>query len=1237
MTLNGKQVKALVDTGATLSLIESSFVDVMPLPAVNKVCAGTVGGVKIHLTEIATQPFTLTDIYEQSHSFIHDFFIIDNLHLHDIQVIIGLDAIESLNFALIPVNNKLRLYREGIELPLIGIEKDYAVAIWEEENSEGEVNKQMEVMVNHGEREIPPLSGMEIVGKVPEVLNNRSVLIWPFGPYGDFLSDGQVGYVEGGLIDILFYNFTNETIVVKENEVLAKLEVVELCSVNALEELESDNRIEKLQEIAKRNTPEKYSKEIADLINSFHDTFSLPQEPPGFCEKFSVKIDTGDTPPIAGYAYRVPLCHQEEVGRQIKELLDSQIITHSNSTWRSPLVVVRKKDGSLRLCVDYRKLNRVTRDDLFPLPSIEEMLGKLKGNQYFSSLDLKSGYYQVALDPESQQKTAFLALDCLYEFKRLPFGLKNGPGCFSRLMQSVLAGIIGVACLVYLDDIIILGRTWQEHLQNLIKVLVALRKFKLKLSIKKCFFFRKKIEFLGHIIGREGIHPQVDKVRAIKDFPIPKNARQVQSFLGLSGYYRRFIRDYGSISKPLDELRHVNIKNFIWREEHSRAFQSLKDKIQEEAVLIYPDVSKVFRVTADASNFAIGGVVSQMDTENRDRPISFASRSLTNAERNWSATERECLALKFMLERHRYFLLGHRIQICSDHRPLLALFNGGKVAPRLARWLEIFLEFNIEGFSYVKGRLNYVADALSRVEEGYKERNEKGNFINDHQACVITRTQAKKEGISAGHEGSEVNGDEPSEHMDNGSQADSRKGEIESESNIQMYDSTLVWEVKDMIKAQKEDPLIGRTREYKGGKRDKLPNGACMNEAEYVIENDVLYVLGHEKGKVVYRCYIPPPFVELALRICHSSPWVGHSGVEGTLSRARQYFYWKGFREDIKNYINSCHICNLIKSHRLKVPPARVWPICKDKWERVHIDLIGPLPRSEIFKYIFVITDAFTRFTWIHPMEDKSAISVAKAITKFMGTFSAPEIIISDNGAEFNNRMITEFMRLNKCKFKTVIAYRPSSNGLVESKNKQIVSILRQLVSEDRTNWADKLDLVMLALNSAVNRSVGETPYFLMYNRDAQIPIDCFKKSYRAVYNLEDYITFAMNSQKQVYEIVKRNLEIAQKRYAKEYDSRLKTAVADIRVGSRVYVKRCRPKVDKLETPFVGPFRVLEIEKDKITIRYLATKKIYNVHRSIVRIVNEKELRKTDNKNVGEIFPYKDVVGEEILAGLERP
>ncbi|KAL5510200.1 hypothetical protein EMCRGX_G005707 [Ephydatia muelleri] len=337
---------------------------------------------------------------------------------------------------------------------------------------------------------------------------------------------------------------------------------------------------------------------------------------------------------------RVPQARREEVRRLLREMLDNGVIEPSDSSWSSPVVLAKKKDGSLRFCVDYRKVNAVTRKDAYPLPRVDDTLDTLGGSKFFTTLDLASGYWQVEVATEDRPKTAFVTPEGLFQFKVMPFGLCNAPATFQRLMDRVLGGLKWSSCLVYFDDIIVIGSTFSEHLKHLAAVLTHLRQSGLKLNPTKCKLCQQQVTFLGHIVSTQGISTDPEKVEVIAKLPTPQSKRDVQQFLGLANYYRRFIKDFGVIAKPLNRLTEKNT-TFEWSTTSQRAFENLRNCLVEPPVLAYPNYTRDFLLDTDASNCGIGAVLSQVDDSGAERVICYASRSLSRQEQRYCVTRNE--------------------------------------------------------------------------------------------------------------------------------------------------------------------------------------------------------------------------------------------------------------------------------------------------------------------------------------------------------------------------------------------------------------------------------------------------------------------------------------------------------------------------------------------------------------------------------------------------------------------
>ena len=360
---------------------------------------------------------------------------------------------------------------------------------------------------------------------------------------------------------------------------------------------------------------------MAALLADFQDAFTGPDGKLGQTDWVRHRIDTGATPPIRQPPRRLPIHRREEAQRQVDQMLADGVIEPSHSPWSSPVVLVRKKDGTVRFCVDYRRVNAATLKDAYPIPRIEDNLDALEGARWFSTLDLASGYWQVRMAEEDKEKTAFGTQSGLYQFTVMPFGLCNAPATFERLMERLLRGLQWQVAVVYLDDVIVWGRTFEEHHQRLTTVLERFRTAGLKLKPKKCDLFRREVSFLGHLVSAVGVRTDPDKVAAIRGWPRPANVTQVRSFLGLASYYRRFIAHFAEIARPLHALTNKSPREFMWTEACQTAFEHLQDALATAPVLRYPDPERRYILDTDASNCTIGAVLSQ-EEEHGERVVA---------------------------------------------------------------------------------------------------------------------------------------------------------------------------------------------------------------------------------------------------------------------------------------------------------------------------------------------------------------------------------------------------------------------------------------------------------------------------------------------------------------------------------------------------------------------------------------------------------------------------------------
>ena len=481
-------------------------------------------------------------------------------------------------------------------------------------------------------------------------------------------------------------------------------------------------RQHKVREMFQNNLslPELEKEEFCQFLMDHHHTvFSLEDNERGETNLIQLEIDMGDAQPRKQHPRRLPFVAKQEVARQLQTMQEEGIIEPSNSPWASPIVLVLKKDGSYRFCVDYRELNAVTKPDIFPLPRIDDLLDQLGNTKFFSTLDLASGFWQVQVHPNSRAKTAFVTPQGLHEFQVMPFGLTNAPAVFQRLMQKVLLDLNpknGVDFVtVYIDDILVYSKTLEQHLDHLKAVMDRLIQTGLKLKPSKCLFVQNEVNYLGHVITPKGLKASDWHVTAVRDFPVPSNVKEVKQFLGLSSFYRKFVPSFAKLAQPLHSLTKKNA-HFKWTEDCQQGFELLKRKLTEAPVLAYPNFSTGFTIETDASYPGLGAILSQEQEDGCFHPVSYASRALSPAERNYGITDLETLAVVWAITHFRHYLYNQQVRIYTDHAAVKSVLQNPNISGKHTRWWTKVYGSGLKEINIVHraGKESCNVDALSR-------------------------------------------------------------------------------------------------------------------------------------------------------------------------------------------------------------------------------------------------------------------------------------------------------------------------------------------------------------------------------------------------------------------------------------------------------------------------------------------------------------------------------------------
>ncbi|MES2216505.1 MAG: RNase H-like domain-containing protein [Patescibacteria group bacterium] len=870
--------------------------------------------------------------------------------------------------------------------------------------------------------------------------------------------------------------------------------------------------------------PEDEALKIRQLLKQFGHVFAWSPLDLKTCPRFTYTIDTGDATPIRQRPYRHSFKERMEIQRQVEEMISAGIVEPSQSAWSSPVVLVPKKTGDIRLCVDFRKLNLVTKKDTYPLSRIEDILDATRQANVFTCLDLRQGYNQFSVSTQDRDKTSFITPDGIWQYKRLPFGLANGPSFFQRAMNSIFGNLTFSSVLCYLDDLVVPGKGFDDHLTKLEAVLQRLADNFLSLQPSKCFFGYYQIELLGHIVSGEGVRPNPEKVAAVMDLPPPRNAKECRRFVGMAGYYRRFLPNFASKARPLINLWKKNAR-FRWTDVHQKAFDQLKKDLCNAPCLGHHDPSLIQVLRTDACGNSLGIVLVQLTKDGKEQPVAYASRTMTPAELNYSISEKECLAVIFGVRKFRPYLFGKRFLVRTDHCCLCYLRSVKDLNGRLARFALKLQPYDFE-VQYRSGKSHVDADCLSRAPTtiGTPEDEIEDNEIPLNAIYFGNRAQELRE-------------------------------------------------------FQEEDPYIKEIKSRLNG-----PPPTDKKEVKFLnnfhIKEEIL--LRQTPIDPKPRFVIPFNMRDLVLSQNHDEPISGHLGYIKTADKIRKRYWWPNMDRDILNYVLTCVKC-LARKPSSRKPAGLLQPIqTYQVFERIGIDLLGPFPPSEpdedtklTFKYLIVATDYVSRYVFTRPIPTKEAKYVAQFLLHdIICKIGCPRVILSDCGSEFVNSTIQNLLTSLGITKETATPYHSQTSGATERNNRTFSEMLSMYVSPKyaHKDWPRFIPHLTLAYNTSVQATTKMSPYYLVYGTDPILPLDTL---------LTPHLDIVRDVQ--IKELEEARLEAVrltrqqQEKSKARYDESHRDQEYNVNDIVRVYTpKRVVGLSDKLLSRNFGPYKIIK-------------------------------------------------------------
>jgi len=780
--------------------------------------------------------------------------------------------------------------------------------------------------------------------------------------------------------------------------------------------------------------PENQQYQLKKLLENYSDCFAQNPMDLGSIDIGDVPIPTISDDPISLPPYRLSLNERCELQRQVDELLQAGLIIPSNSSYASPAFLVNKADGTKRLVIDYRQLNKQVPHQNFPITHMQTIFDCLEGAKFFNIMDMQQGFLNILLGKTDRHKLAFITPCGLYEWTRFPFGYKNSPRQFSKAVAKALSGLLYLGTINYVDDIINYATNFDELLITLEKLLLRIRETGFKLKASKCKFGYFELKILGQIVNREGIKPNPSGLDAIKKFPIPKTIKQVRSFLGLSNFFRKFIPRFAELSTPLTNLTRGSYPKksspVKWLEEHQKAFEEIKNKLTNPPLLKHFNPSLKIVIWTDASKIGIAGTLLQRSSDDEYlHPVSYISRRLNQCEEKYSAIELELLAIVYVMEQFRTYTYGQHVEIWTDHAPLRYLDNIKTFSVRIQRLKSKLVDFDYI-IKYRKGLLNQVCDAMSR------------NPVFDPP--TLEQELQKDNDLTISH--------------------------------IQTI---------NMQVEQCNDPMLNKI--IQALENPEISDHIWIRKSKnYFLNQDkiLMYKYRTNEQNMTNLIAIPETRIKEILYNFHDHPFAGHLGIDKTYKKIMERYFWPTIYKDVRKYVSSCLSCQKRKADKtpthghMQTSPK----ISGRPFERFTIDFIGPItPSSNGCAYILVGTCATTKYAVAKPYKKADGKTTVNFLIDIISQYGAITEVHSDRGLHFTNNLVKDLLKTLNIKNTLSIAYRPQSQGQTEKFNGTLIDMISHFVQEKPQTWSQIIKYVLFGYNSSINETTGYSPFFLLH------------------------------------------------------------------------------------------------------------------------------------------------------------